>query len=160
MDKKTRLEIGKVVEQTLRDAGVKGPPVKISQILQHLSLHRDFYDLTNPNFLDKAKHRIKVGGRKLIGLLRRIRLTAVLFGDEKRIIVDKSLPNLKRDFPSFHEVGHKILVWHRPFFYGDTAQTLELDYQEQLEAEANLAASSLMFCGKTFTAEARDTRPQ
>jgi len=51
------------------------------------------------------------------------------------------------------------LVWHRPYFYGDTAQELNPDWREPLEAEANYGASALMFCGPVFTEEARDTKP-
>ena len=67
---------------------------------------------------------------------------------------------LKQDLPAFHEMGHRILVWHHPYFYGDTAQTLDPDWQQPLEEEANYTASTLMFCGELFTTEARDTKPE
>jgi hypothetical protein len=110
--------------------------------------------------LDRAKHKIRVHGHRLANILREIRLVAVLLYDEDRIVVDADLPEIKRDFPSFHEVTHRILVWHRPFFYGDTAQTLDPDWHERLEAEANYGASALMFCGPRFTQEALDTSPE
>ena len=126
-----------------------------------MKLFREFYDLQNPGFLDKTKHKIRVHGRKLVQILKKINLKAVLFHDENRIVVDETLPDLKREWPSFHEASHKILVWHKPYFcYGDTAQTLNPDWHEQLEAEANFGASALMFCGPVFTEEARDTKPE
>lgn len=157
MDDATRHEIEKVSWNMLREAGIVRPPVRIETVLEHLHLHRDFYDLQNPSFLDRAKHKIKVHGRRLVDTLRSIKLVAVLLYDENRIIVDSDLPEAKRDFPSFHEAVHRILVWHQPFFYGDTAQTLNPDWHEQLEAEANYGASTLMFCGPVFTREALDT---
>jgi hypothetical protein len=52
-----------------------------------------------------------------------------------------------------------VLPWHRDFFLGDTAETLEPDYQDMLESEANYGASALMFGGQLFTAQALDTTP-
>jgi len=159
MDHSTHREIDKRVWRTLRDAGIIKPPVQIERVLEHLKLFRDFYDLQNPGFLDKAKHKLRVNGKKVIEVIKRIELQAVLLFDEKRVVVDSSLPTLKQDWPSFHEAGHRILTWHRPYFFGDTAQTLDPEWQQALEAEANCAASAMMFCGPVFTTEAKDTLP-
>jgi hypothetical protein len=129
-------------------------------LLDHLALHRDYYDLTNPGFLDRAKHRLRVNGRKLVEVIRKVCLQAVLLPDEGRIVVDESLPQIKREWPVVHEIGHRVMVWHHPFFYGETAQTLQPDWQEELEAEANYAAGELLFCGRVFREEARDTHPE
>ena len=156
MNEETRREIEDVAWRTLRDAGLTQPPVSIEALLDYLELFREFYDLQNPSFLDRTKHRIWVNGRKIV---KKIKLQALLFHDKNRIVVDEALPEIKREWPSFHEVSHKILVWHRPYFYGDTAQTLNPDWHVPLEAEANFGASALMFCGPLFTGEARDTKP-
>jgi len=160
MDNSTRREIHRVAWRTLRDAGITEPPVSAKALLEHLRLSRDFFDLQNPTFRDKMKHRIRVHGRKLIQILKKISLRAVLFHDQNRIVVDETLSEVQRDWPSFHEASHKILVWHKPYFYGDTAQTLIPEWREPLEAEANYGASALMFCGPVFTKESRDTNPQ
>ncbi len=160
MNDATRNEIDKVCWRTLKDAGIVQPPVRVARVLEFLRLHRDFYDLEKPGFLDRAKHRIKVHGQKLVDVLAKIKLVAVLFYDEDRIVVSSGLPEIKRDFPSLHEVAHRAFEWHRPFFYGDTAQTLDPDWHEELEAEANHGASTLMFCGPVFTKEALDTIPE
>jgi Zn-dependent peptidase ImmA (M78 family) len=157
MDNATRRAIDKVCWTTLREAGIAHPPVRVEVFLDHLKLHRDFYDLQSPGFLDRAKHTIRVHGRRLVELIQRVKLVAVLFYDEDRIVVDADLPDVKRDFPSFHEVAHRVCHWHQPFFYGDTAQTLDPDWHEQLESEANHGASTMMFCGSVFTREALDT---
>ncbi len=123
MDDATRREIEKVTWQTLRDAGLTEPPISLDALLEHLELFREFYDLQNPGFLDKTKHKIRVHGRKLVQILKKINLKAVLFHDENRIVVDETLPDLKREWPSFHEASHKILVWHKPYFcYGEGIQ--------------------------------------
>jgi hypothetical protein len=66
-------------------------------------------------------------------------------------------PNPKKEWASFHDSTHRILEWHRSFFLGDTAQTLDPDFQEMLENEANYGASALMFAGATFTKDALET---
>jgi hypothetical protein len=80
--------------------------------------------------------------------------------DQERILIRKSLPSVKQEWASFHDVTHSILKWHKLFFLADTAQTLDPDYQEKLESEANYGASALMFGGKIFTKEGIDTPPQ
>lgn len=159
MDASTCKEIEKVVLRTLKDAGITRPPVRVPIILEHLRLYRDFYSLQDPSFLDRAKHRLKVDGRKLLRMLKSISLKAVLLYDQDRIVLDNSLPEAKHNWASCHEIAHRIFEWHRPWFYGDTAQTLQPDWQERLEAEANYGASALMFCGPVFTKDACDTLP-
>jgi len=161
MDEATRRDIDKITWRTLREAGEIQPPVRIEAVLNYLNLYRDYFDLQNPGFLDNAKHKLLVHGRKLATILRKIKLKAVLLNDERRIIIDRSLPEIKRDHPSFHEVSHRIIPWHRPYFsYGDTAQTLDPDWHEVLEAEANYGASAMMFCGHVFTSETHDAPPE
>ena len=159
LDPRTRNEIKKVTRSLLRDAGITAPPVRIPGIIEHLQLYREFYDLQNPSFLDRSKHKIVVGARKLVEIVKKVRLVAVLFYDEDRIVVDTRLPDVKHDWTTCHEVAHKMIPWHEPYFRGDTAQTLDPDWHEQLEAEANYAASDLMFCGRMFTVDARDITP-
>lgn len=160
MDDATRREIDEVCWKTLKEAGIVRPPVRIENVLEHLNLRQDFYDLQDPGFLDRISYKTNVDGRKLADIIRSIRLVAVLLYDENRIVLDARLPSAQRDIASFHEVAHRILPWHRPFFYGDTAQTLDPDFQERLEAEANYCASVLMFCGPAFTQEALGTTPE
>lgn len=158
MDKATQSHIDKHVERILKEAGLREPPVHIDPILEHLELHRGFYDLTDPTLLQQFWHRVRVRGHELIRVLRKIKLAAVWLPDEDKILVDESLPPPKKEWASFHDSVHRILPWHREYFLGDTAQTLEPDFQEMLEDEANYGASGLMFCGSTFTKEALDTR--
>lgn len=159
MNDATRREIDNVCWKTLKDAGIVRPPVRIEKVLDFLQVHREFYDLEDPGFLDRAKHTIKVRGQKLVKVLGKLKLVAVLFYDEDRIVVSSNLSEIRRDFPSFHETAHRVFEWHQLFFYGDTAQTLDPDYHEDLEAEANYGAAAFMFCGPVFTREALDTTP-
>ncbi len=153
-------KLNEAIERTLRDAGLTSPPIRLRDVLEHLNLYQEFYDLSNPSFLDKTKHKLQVGGHKLVQIIKKVSLQAVLFFDENRIAIDESLPELKREWPGFHETGHKICPGHSEIFgFGDTAQTLNANYQEKLEAEANFVGAGVMFCGKHFTKEAYDTEP-
>ncbi len=159
MDEATRRDIDKAVWRLLRDAGEVKPPVHTEILLEHLDLHREFYDLQDPNFIDRAKHKLRVELRKIRGIFRKLDLKAVLFQDENRIVLDQNLPATRRDHPSCHEITHRIIPWHKAYFFGDTAQTLDPDWHEVLEEEANYGASAMRFCGPVFTRESRDTTP-
>lgn len=157
LDPLTRREIEKATSTVLRDAGLTTPPVRIEDLLEHLRVHRDFYDLEDPSFLQRAVFRTKVEARQLMDLIRqRVRLAAVWLPDEARILVDTSLHHRKQQWASFHDATHGLLPWHRPYYMGETAQTLDPGFQEILEAEANFGASALVFCGPRFTQEALD----
>lgn len=135
------------------------PQIPSPLSLEHLKLYRDYYDLASPGFLDRAKHKLQIHGRKLVDILNKVRLRAVLLFDESRICIDESLPKIKHPWASCHEAGHRVLVWHKPFFCADTAETLDPAWHEELEREANYAAGRLLFLGDRFTADARDTEP-
>lgn len=159
MDERTRREIDKIVKRTLREAGLLEPPVQVAVLIEHLNLYRDFYDLEDPSILQRLRHKVLLHGRKLVEVAKKITLHAVWLTDDRRILIDQSLPAPKRRWASYHEVTHSLLPWHRDFFLGDTAQTLDPYYQEALEEEANYGASGLMFCGDRFTHEALDLTP-
>jgi hypothetical protein len=159
MDDWTRQQIDKAVERVLAEAGIKTPPVRVEDLLDYLRVHRDFYNLQDPVLLQRFWHKVKVQKQKLIQVVNRIKLSAVWLPNEERILVDQSQPQPKQEWASFHDGLHRILDWHRPFFLGDTATTLDPDYQETLEEEANYGASAAMFCGRAFTADARDVAP-
>jgi len=159
MDEATRQEICRVAERTLRDAGLTEPPLPIEALLEHLRLYRDYYDLEDPGFLDRAKFKLQIHGRKLVDILSKVRLKAVLLFDENRICIDEALPKIKHPWASCHEAGHRLLPWHKPYFYADTAETLDPAWQEDLEQEAHYAAARLLVLGDRFRADARDTLP-
>jgi len=159
MDETTRKEIQRSAERTLRDAGLTEPPLSVERLLEHVNLYRDYYDLSDPGFLDRAKHKLTIHGRRLVEIVNKVRLRAVLLFDENRICIDNDLPRIKRPWASCHETGHRILPWHKPFFYADTAETLDPAYQAALEEEANYAAARLLFLGDRFARDARDVQP-
>jgi hypothetical protein len=159
-DEATCQEIDKAINRTLKDAGLKEPPFLIEDILECLDVDREFYDLEDVTLLRRFWHKVKIKGQKLVNIVRKIDLHAIWLPDRDQILVDTSLPEPKKEWASFHDCVHTILEWHRPYFLGDTAQTLDPDFQEMLEGEANYGSSCLMFGGKLFTKEALDTTPE
>jgi len=158
----TKRKIDKAVAKTLKEAGMREPPFLIEDLLDHLELDREFYDLEDPGLLRLFQHKVKVKGKILSKIKKTIKLAALWLPDtgRERILVDETLPEPKKEWASFHDTTHSILEWHRPFFLGDTAQTLDPDFQNTLEAEAHFGASGLMFGGNVFTRDALDTTPE
>jgi IrrE N-terminal-like domain len=70
--------------------------------------------------------------------------------------VDLSQPLGRQRFIIGHETGHKIIPWHAQAFHLDDEKRIFLDANEELEEEANLAASLLLFQGGRFHARALD----
>lgn len=162
-DESTKREIDKVAIRILKEAGMREPPFLIDDLLDHLEIDRDFYDLEDPGLIRRFVHKVKVKGKFLSKIKEKIKLAAMWLpnvGKRDRIYVDKSLPKPKKKWASFHDVTHSILEWHRPYFLGDTAETLDPDFQVTLENEANYGASTLMFGGDVFTRDALDTTPE
>jgi len=163
IDDFTKHEIDKVVNKTLKEAGMREPPFLIDDLLEHLEIDRGFYDLENPSLMRRFWHKVKVKGKILSKIKETIKLDAIWLpfrNRRDRIYIDSSLPKPKQKWASFHDATHGILEWHRPFFLGDTAQTLDPDFQMALEAEAHYGASGLMFGGNVFTRNALDTIPE
>jgi hypothetical protein len=158
----TKRKIDKAVAKTLKEASMREPPFLIEDLLDYLELDREFYDLEDPGLLRRFQHKVKVKGKILSKIKRTIKLAALWLPDtgRERILVDETLPEPKKKWASFHDTTHSILEWHRPFFLGDTAQTLDPDFQNTLEAEAHYGASGLMFGGNVFTRDALDTTPE
>ncbi len=155
MDDATRREIDRIASKVLKEARLVEPPIRIENVLDHLSVHRKFYDLQDPNLLQKFTHKLRIGSQRIVGIVRKIRLAAIWAPDRDEILIDESQPAPKQLWASFHDATHRALPWHREFFLGDTAQTLEPYYQDILEEEANYGASALMF-GPRFTEHAKD----
>ena len=154
VDPVTQKEIHKITGRVLREAGITAAPVSIETLLDFLRVHREFFDLEDPSLWRTLKHKAKVQKHKFKRVFTKSRLAALWLPDENRILVDQTLPEPKKAWASFHDATHTILPWHKDFFLGDTAQTLNPAFQEDLEAEANFGASNLMFCGPEFSKDA------
>lgn len=159
VNERAQRDIDSLIRRVLRESGSTEPPVDIGKVLEALNLDREFYDLEEPGLMKRVQHRMKVGARLLADYLDKIKLQALVLFNDRRVLLDKDLPKIKHDWATAHEAGHQLIPWHREYWRGDTLDTLDPAWHEELEAEANYAASRLLFCGEVFTSEAKDTRP-
>lgn len=92
--------------------------------------------------------------------MRSLSLKALYLPDQKRILLDKTLPPLKHRWNEAHEIGHDIIPWHAGMMLGDTEQTLTPACHAQMETEANYAAGQILFLADRFINEAGGSVPR
>lgn len=155
MDERSARDIEKRIEKILHEMGIKEPPLILEDVLDFLNIHRDYYSLNDPKLLQEIFHKLRIGARKFNSLMEKIDLKGLLLPDQKKILIERELPDIKKRWVTAHEIGHQLIPWHIDFF-GDTAETLDPDYHEILENEANYAAASLLFLSARFSTEASD----
>jgi len=162
---RTAADIDAQVEKVLRALGLPNPPLDLRIVRDHLKLNRGYYSSTDDSLLSETMSRLTVAGRQvllrpslLVDAIRKFSLKALYLPDQKRILLDRDVPELKHRWNETHEVGHSIIPWHDEFLHGDDQHTLTLTCQAALEAEANFAAGQLLFMRSRFVDEAR-SRP-
>jgi hypothetical protein len=156
-------DIRKLVDRILKDLGSPEPPLKLDQVRQLLSLDLKFYSLTNPTLLQEIAHRMKVAGKQVIArptilldVVKKASLSALWVPDGNRILIDEEVPDPKKRWIEAHEIGHSFIPWHREFLFGDDEYTLDPECHANVEAEANYAASRLLFMQDRFGQDCRD----
>lgn len=156
-------DIDAIVDRLLRDLGNPEPPLSLETVRDALKLDLKFYSSAEHSIVEEVAHRIRVGAKQILlrpGLIvdaiKKANLSALWMPDRKRILIDDSVPKLKHRWIEAHEIGHSLTPWHREFLFGDTEYTLDPDCHAAVEAEANYAASQLLFLRGRFAAEARD----
>jgi hypothetical protein len=158
-----RGDIDKIVDNLLLDLGNPEPPLSLDMVREALRLDLRYYSSSDHGLVDEIAHRVKVGAKQLIlrpGLLldalKKAKLSALWMPDSKRIMIDDAVPKLKHRWIEGHEIGHSLIPWHKEAMFGDTEFTLDPTCHEIIEAEANYAASQLLFMRGRFSKDARD----
>ncbi|HST60497.1 MAG TPA: ImmA/IrrE family metallo-endopeptidase [Longimicrobium sp.] len=157
LDERTARDIDAVVSKLLRDLGNPGPPVQLDLIREVLALDRKYYSSSDTSLLEETIHRIRVGAKQaiqrpglLLDIIRHRKLSALWVPDRRRILIDAELPTVKHRWTEAHEIGHSLIPWHAEMAHGDNELTLSLACEQQIEAEANFAASRLLFLQDSF----------
>jgi Zn-dependent peptidase ImmA (M78 family) len=163
---KTVEDIDAQVDKILRGLGLPEPPLDLRLVREILNLDRVYYSTTDDSVLRETISRLKVAGvqvlRRPMLLAEAIRswnLKALYLPDQKRILIDQTLPEIKHRWNEAHEIGHDIVPWHAGMMLGDNEQTLSIACRAQLEAEANFAAGRLLFLANRFIEEANACPP-
>lgn len=156
----TRRDIDSQVAKVLRGLGDPEPPLDLRLVRELLRLDRGYYSSTDVSAVRDTVSRIKVAGKQVIQrptllfeAIRKLSLRALYLPDQRRILIDLDLPQLKHRWNEAHEVGHSIIPWHQGLM-GDDDLTLVQSCHETVEAEANFAAGQLLFFGDRFCEEA------
>jgi hypothetical protein len=136
------------------------PPLRLEDVLTHLKLNRRYFSLDDPSLLAEIEHKIRMGAqtglRNIKKLFGKISLDGLCFPEEKKILIDIKVPDIKKRWAESHEICHSLIPTHQYFLHGDGSQTLDPEYHEMIEAEANYGASALIFLSDRFTEEAVD----
>ncbi len=113
--------------------------------------------------LAEFAHRIKVAGKRIVSdpsvlleAVKKAKLSGLWLPDNRRMLIDKEVPEPKHRWIEAHETTHSFVPWHAHFLLGDNESTLDPECHEIIEAEANFGAGRLLFLGGRFAKEARD----
>lgn len=79
IDKHTAKDIDLRINTILKEIGIKDPPLNISDVEDFLLINKSFYDLEDPELLDKIKHKLKIGQQKVQKIIKKINLRALFF---------------------------------------------------------------------------------
>ena len=166
LDHRTVHDIDTQIDKILRGLGNPEPPLDLHIVRDLLKLDRGYYSTTDTGLLRDTFSKLKVAGIQVIkrptllaDAVRALSLKALYLPDQKRILLDKDLPQLKHRWNEAHEIGHDIIPWHQGMMLGDTLETLTPSCHEIMEAEANYAAGQLLFIGGRFTDQASSEEP-
>lgn len=160
-----REDLRRIVERVLRDAGNPEPPLDLPLIRAVQKLDVRYYTLSDPSMLQEFTHQIRVGARlitntklsRLFDVVKKAGLSALWDPQKRLILIDRDKPELRHRWMEAHEIGHSLAPWHGRYLFGDHDETLDESCHEELEREANFAASKLLFLGERFREEARDS---
>lgn len=151
-------DINNVVDRVHQELGYKDGAIELLEVRDLLKLDLKYYRLDDPGLLDEVIHKLTIGAKQVIarpGLLveavRKFDLSALFVPDRKRILVDASIPDLKKRWYETHEIAHSLIPWHADYTLGDDRTTLSQGCHERIEAEANYGAGRLIFPNEVFT---------
>lgn len=140
-----RRQILSVAEKAIRAAGLDGVlPTPLDQLGKALYV-RDVIDMSQlPAELKDSKPK---RWKRILG--------AYLYSEEV-IFIDRAQNAPRLRFIEAHELGHRIIPWHRGSFQLDDDEQIFADTENQLEREAKLAGAHLIFQGRSFFERALD----
>lgn len=159
IDDFTRKEIEKISYNILKESkSLNVFPTPVDQILSYSNFALDnsiqlnsvdgfFFGAIKEKLLNPSKKALSKALSKVMGIFDR---------EERMIYVDIGLDSNigKRNFVKLHEIGHGVLSWQDEIMLAlDNDETLNEEYEEQFEAEANYFASITLFQHDLFLDE-------
>lgn len=163
VESRSAKDIDKQVEKILHSLGNPEPPLNLDLVRELLKLDKKYYTSTNDGALREFANKVKLGAKQvlmrpglIIDTVKNWDLKALYLPDQKRILIDSSLPPTKQRWSESHEIIHSVLPWHEDTTFGDNRGTLTPACYEELEWEANYGAGQLLFLHKHFKENADD----
>ncbi len=157
LDIRTARDIDGRVARVHRDLGYRDGRIVLAEVRDLLRLDLGYYETDDPGLVGEVLHKLKVGAKQVLerpallaDAVKTFDLRALFFPDRKRILLDAAQPDLKKRWSEGHEVAHSLIPWHHEYMLGDTQATLSPSCHEQIEAEANYGAGSLLFPPSAF----------
>lgn len=157
LDERTAHDIDERIRRIHGDLGYLGGKVSLFDVRDLLRLDIGYYAADDPSLLSEVVHKLKVGAKQVLGrpallaeAIRNFDLKALFLPDRKRILIESTLPDIKKRWIEGHEVSHSVIPWHADYMLGDNRSTLSPSCHEQIEAEANYGAGRLLFPSDTF----------
>ena len=159
VDDFTRKEIEKISYNILKESkSFDVFPTPVDNILAYSNFALDnSIDLENidSSFFESFKEKLVDPSKKaLLNALSKIK--GFFYREEKTIYIDVNLDkNMgKKNFVKLHEIGHGVLSWQDDIILAlDNDETLNEEYKDQFEAEANYFASVTLFQQDRFLEE-------
>lgn len=152
LDQRTVRDIDKVVDRVHQNLDYTDGAIELREVRELLRLDLKYYRLDDPGLVDEVIHKLKVGAKQVIArpslLMEAVRtfdLSALFVPDRKRILVDVSVPDLKKRWYETHEIAHSLIPWHADYTLGDDRSTLSQGCHDRIEAEANYGGGRLLF---------------
>ncbi|MGO9262146.1 MAG: ImmA/IrrE family metallo-endopeptidase [Bryobacteraceae bacterium] len=165
LEARTARDIDALVAKILRDLNDPTRPIDLAEVRELLKLDRQYYSSAEDGLLKEMVSKVMVAGKQIIArptlildVVRKFDLKAFWVPDRKRIMVDKSQPELKWRWNETHEIIHSVVPWHDGAMMGDTEYTLTPGGHEQVEAEANYGAGRLLFLQGLFDEYVRSSK--
>ena len=148
MIESTRKDIEEVSFELLKQSkSLDVFPTPVDKIVEHSELIiNNQIDLNNidKSFFDSLKEKADEGLKILQEGLSNIR--GFFDRTEKTIYISETRHLGRKNFVKLHETGHGVLPWQSPIIGAfDNSSTLNPDFEDQFEAEANYFASITLF---------------
>lgn len=163
---RVRADIQSRADRILRELGYPEPPLRLEDVCELLRLDRGYFTGESEGLMKLTFSRLKRAGKQLLkrptllaDAIKKFDLRALYLPDQKRILIDDSIPKPKHRWLEAHEIGHDILPWHHDMMLGDDDLTPTVAVHDKMEAEANFAGGSLIFLGDRFASECKDCVP-
>ncbi len=110
--------------------------IDIAKLIGLEGLSYQEYDLTDQSLLKRITKKAIEFGKKI---------KAALIVKEETVIVDENMHWAKKPFGKGHELGHHTIPEHKEIFYVCSEHDLSPETRAEMEYEANVFASEILF---------------